>query len=90
MMNLKDPEKWFREKYSIDILGERLDLIEFNGHDVIQFIRNYLIGHGVLFPINEQEEKLFDRSHENFKHELSGNEIDPFNLLRELYKKTDN
>lgn len=36
---------------------------------------------GFSFPRNHAEEKLFDKLYKDFKHELTGKEIDPLKLI---------
>lgn len=38
---------------------------------------------GFSFPRNLVEDELFDKLYKNYEHELTGEEIDPFTLIRE-------
>lgn len=38
-----NPRKWFSEKYNIDDLDEKLNLIQYSGNDVIRFINQYML-----------------------------------------------
>lgn len=46
-------------------------------------IDKWMSGLGFSFPRNHVEEDLFDKLYKDYNHELNGNEIDPFKLIRE-------
>lgn len=43
----QDPREWFVKKYRIDVLQERMRVIEHSGNDVVRFIERYLADNGI-------------------------------------------
>lgn len=43
----QDPREWFVKKYGIDVLQERMRVIEHSGNDVVRFIERYLEDNGI-------------------------------------------
>lgn len=43
----QDPREWFVKKYGIDLLQERMRVIEHSGNDVVRFIERYLEDNGI-------------------------------------------
>jgi hypothetical protein len=48
---------------------------------------SYLSSLGYQFPITDNDLKNFQENHSDFKHELSGNEIDPQKIIDEVAKE---
>ena len=43
----QDTREWFVKKYGIDVLQERMRVIEHSGNDVVRFIERYLEDNGI-------------------------------------------
>ena len=43
----QDPRERFVKKYGIDVLQERMRVIEHSGNDVVRFIERYLEDNGI-------------------------------------------
>jgi hypothetical protein len=48
----QDPREWFMKKYGIDVLQERMRVIEHSGNDVVRFIERYLKDNGIEIKKN--------------------------------------